>query len=335
MIELKVPPFWYNTRPLKHKLYAWLLSPFGKLYGWFVKQRFSLYYPVPLEKPVICIGNLVTGGTGKTPVVMSLAVLLQEKGYNPHILTRGYGGDEEGPLQVSPGRDTAADVGDESLLLVEKAPTWVSRNRPLGAQEAIDCGANLIIMDDGFQNPVIYKDFSLVVVDGSSGFGNGRVMPAGPLRESLKEGIVRADAVLVIGNDKMNIIPEIKRYTDVPVLSARLVQDAGNPDLKDKKIFAFAGIGRPQKFRETLESAGAIIEGFGSYPDHFVYLEEDLKDLIRAAEQQGLPVFTTAKDYVRLPAAFKNKVQVYAVHLEWENPAQIVELIERTLQDRH
>ncbi len=329
----RAPDFWYaDGKQPKDRLAALALSPLARFYGWMVRKRFDFYYPVPMARPVICVGNLVTGGAGKTPVVLSLVTLLQEAGFNPHILTRGYGGAEEGPLQVSPNRDTPADVGDEALLLVEKAPTWVSTSRPLGAQAAIDTGATIIIMDDGFQNPGIHKDFAFVVVDGTSGFGNGRVMPAGPLREELSFGLPRAHAVIIIGEDKAGVAETVRKYTDVPILNAGLKPDASNPDLFGKTVYAFAGIGRPEKFRDTLIAAGAMLEGWGSFPDHFAYIEEDLKELVEAAEQRGAMIVTTAKDYVRLPPQLKHKVKKFCVNLEWQDAAEPVRLITEALR---
>ncbi len=324
---MRTPPFWYRTSEREDRLAATVLSPAGFVYGWALRKRFDFYYPVPLAKPVICVGNMVAGGAGKTPVVMSLVGLLQEAGYNPHILTRGYGGAEGGPLQVSPGRDTPADVGDESLLLVEKAPTWVSANRPLGAQAAIDSGASLIIMDDGFQNPSIHKDFALVVIDGAVGFGNGKIFPAGPLREEIAFGFSRAHAAVIVGEDKAGVAATVKKYADIPIFNATLKPDAGNPDLFGKQVFAFAGIGRPEKFRASLIAAGAMIEGWGSYPDHFAYVEDDLKELVAAAEAKNAIIVTTAKDHVRLPASLKPKITKFSVLLEWQDQTAVVAAI--------
>lgn len=329
---MRAPAFWYDSQKPAHLWPGRLLSPFGKIYGWAVRKRFDFYFPVPMAKPVVCVGNLVAGGAGKTPVVESLVPLLQDAGYNPHILTRGYGGEEPGPLQVSPNRDTAADVGDEALLLVEKAPTWVSRSRPLGAQAAIDTGATLIIMDDGFQNPAIFKDFALLVADGQAGFGNGRIMPAGPLREEISFGLSRADAVVIVGEDKANVAATLKRHADIPLFYAQLKPAQGNPDVAGKKVFAFAGIGRPEKFRETLAEAGAQLEGWGSFPDHFPYVADDLKELVTAADAQGAMIITTAKDHVRLPSALKDKVNKFCVRLEWQDPGALSRLIVSTLQ---
>lgn len=329
---LKAPSFWYAPKGTADNIWPRVLAPLGLLYGWIVRKRFDLYFPVPLSRPVVCVGNAVAGGAGKTPVVLALTALLMERGHNPHILSRGYGGTETGPMQVSPGRDTAADVGDEPLLLVEQAPTWVSANRALGAQAAIDTGASVIVMDDGFQNPSLYKDFSLLVVDGATGFGNGRVMPAGPLREEVSFALSRASAAVIVGEDKSGAEADIRKHADIPLLRARIVPDAGNPDLSSQKIFAFAGIGRPEKFRETLEQAGAIVEGWSEFPDHFAYIQEDLAELMQAAAAQNTPVFTTTKDYVRLPVALRDKVQPFRVRLEWENADEVVRLVESALQ---
>lgn len=327
------PAFWYRQKTLADFLWKIALTPAAWGYAWLVKKRFDLYFPVPLSRPVLCVGNLVAGGAGKTPMVLALSNLLQEKGYNPHLLTRGYGGTESGPLQVSPGRDTAADVGDEALLLVESAPTWVSSNRPLGAQQAIDSGANIIVMDDGFQNPVIYKDFALLVVDGAVGIGNTAVIPAGPLRESLSSGLARADAVLIIGEDKTKAADLIRARANLPVLSGKLVR-AGDVDVQGKKVVAFAGIGRPGKLKETLEEHGAEIIGWTEFPDHFPYDEEDLKDIVALAEAQGAMLVTTSKDHVRLPEALRGGIEKFAVRLVLEEPDTLFGLIEDALRKR-
>ncbi len=327
MIKRKPPAFWYAPKTNADRLWPHVLSPLGALYGFISRKRFDLYYPVPMSRPVICVGNIVAGGAGKTPVVLSLIDMMQQRGYNPHILTRGYGGEEPGPYQVAPNRDTAEDVGDEALLLVEKAPTWVSRNRALGAQAAIDTGANLIVMDDGFQNAALYKDFSIVVIDGAVGFGNGLVMPAGPLRETISFGLSRADAAVIIGDDATGAAALIKSHKDIPVWSARLVPDVINPNLKDREVFAFAGIGRPEKFKETILEAGAKLEGWGSYPDHIPYTEDDLADLVAAAESRGAMIVTTAKDYVRLPETIRPKVTKFSVMLQWDNPDEVEKTI--------
>lgn len=323
----KTPDFWYKPKNVKERLLPIALLPLAKLYGAVVRQRFDLYHPIPMGRPVICVGNVVAGGAGKTPVVMSLVDMLLERGYNPHILTRGYGGAEEGPLQVAPNRDTAEDVGDEALLLVAKAPTWVSKNRALGAQAAIDTGANVIVMDDGFQNPAMFKDFSLLVIDGAVGLGNGQVMPAGPLRENFADAIARADAVVLIGDDATGIADRIAAIRPVPLFRAALKPDADNLNLFGKHVFAFAGIGRPEKFKDSLIAAGAMLDGWGSFPDHYPYKTEDLVELVSAAEARGAMIVTTAKDHVRLPEELKEKIHTFRVHLEWQDSAPLMNLI--------
>lgn len=331
-MNFRTPAYWYDQQTTAHRLAAAALSPLGRLYGWAVRKRFDFYYPVPMARPVLCIGNLVAGGAGKTPVVLSLVTLLQEAGFNPHILTRGYGGAEEGPLQVSPGRDTPSDVGDEALLLVEKAPTWVASNRPLGAQAAIDTGATLIIMDDGFQNPAILKDFALVVIDGAVGFGNGHAMPAGPLRENIADGLSRAHGIVIVGEDKAGVAEKVRQHSEAPIFRAVLKPDADNPDLFGKTVFAFAGIGRPEKFKDTLIAQGAMLEGWGSFPDHFAYIGEDLAELVAAAEARDALIVTTAKDHVRLPPALKHKIRKFSVHLEWQDASAVVSHITDALR---
>ena len=222
----------------------------------------------------------------------------------------------------------AATVGDEAILLAEMAPTWVARYRPLGAQYAIDSGSTVIVMDDGFQNPLIYKDFSLIVVDGTSGFGNGSIIPAGPLRERVEAGLARAHAVVIVGEDRCGVRETVVRHVpDMPILTASLRPSSGNPDVAGKTVFAFAGIGRPKKFKETLIAAGALLEGWGEYPDHFDYLEEDLTEMMAAAYAKNAMVVTTAKDYVRLPKGLKDRVEVFRVELVWDEPQRLQDLI--------
>ncbi|MBU6475112.1 MAG: tetraacyldisaccharide 4'-kinase [Alphaproteobacteria bacterium] len=332
---MAAPPFWYRQKTPAEQLLRLALTPVGWAYGATVRRKFDMYFPVPMEKPVICVGNLVAGGAGKTPVAVALADMLKEKGFNPHLLSRGYGGKEAGPLQVAPSRDTAYDVGDEALLLVEHAPTWVAVKRALGAQMAMESGADIVVMDDGFQNAVIYKDFSLVVIDGKVGFGNRAVFPAGPLREPLLFGLARADAFVIIGTDATGAAEFIKRHSPAPVLFAALEPDADNPDVRGKDIFAFAGIGRPAKFRETLEAAGANIAGWQSFPDHYPYDDDDLQDFLSQAALKGAPVITTAKDHVRVPASIRGKVAKFGVHLAWQDKDAVLPLIEQALAKRH
>lgn len=334
LTHLPTPSFWYGARGAT-RLWADVLAPFGRLYAAAVRQRFAMHHPVPMERPVICVGNAVAGGAGKTPVVIALVRLLQDAGRNPHILSRGYGGAEVGPLQVSPDRDTADDVGDEPLLLVEAAPTWVARNRALGVQAAIDTGATVVIMDDGYQNPSFFKDVSILVIDGAAGLGNGRVLPAGPLREDFSDALARADIVIIVGDDKRGLAADMaQRRPELPVFGAHLRPTASTPDIAGQSVYAFAGIGRPEKFRHTLEQAGASVEGWASFPDHYPYEEEDLRELLTAAEAQGAAVFTTVKDHVRLPAALRARVQPFAVEVVFEDAPALLDIVQQLLDAR-
>lgn len=317
----RAPDFWHES-DAKNRAVSDILWPLGAVWSFFSRKRFDLHVPVPMEKPVICAGNVVLGGAGKTPLALALCDILQDMGLNPHFLTRGYGGTEPGPLQVAPARDTAADVGDEALLLVERAPTWVAARRALGAQAAFDTGANAVILDDGFQNAALFKDVSILAVDGGYGFGNGRVFPAGPLREDLAFGLSRAQAVVVIGEDRAAAGDTIRRLAPaLPLFEADLIPDSSNPPVAGRAVYAFAGIGRPEKFRETLERAGAKVEGWGAFPDHYAYRPEDLTDMVKEAEAKGALILTTAKDHVRLPEGLKEKISPFRVRLAWRGDA--------------
>jgi len=331
---LHSPPFWYRQKTTKDIFLKTILTPLSWIYGWLARKRFELYFPVPMEKPIICVGNLVTGGAGKTPAVLALVDLLKDSGFNPHLLTRGYGGLEPGPIQVNPDTDSSHDVGDEAMLLVKKAPTWVSTNRPLGAQAAMDSGANIVVMDDGFQNPVIYKDFSFVIIDGAVGFGNKKLLPAGPLREPIDSGLSRANAVLIVGEDKLRVADRIAAMSDIPILFASTSIDKDNIDIKEKKLVAFAGLARPEKFKYTLECGGADIVEWQAFPDHHPYSEADIEDLIKIAEHKEAELITTRKDYVRIPEKFKDKIHQLSITMVWQDKTAIMPLIEEALEKR-
>ncbi len=267
--------------------------------------------------PVICVGNLTAGGGGKTPTVIVLAKILKELGKKPFALSRGYGGSLRGPVQVN-AKHTAAEVGDEPLLLAAHLPTVVARDRVAGAAFAHTQGADIILMDDGFQNPHIAKDFSLLVVDGDYGFGNGWLLPAGPLREPVRKGVARADAVLVI-NGKMN--------TDKPIFHGELVADM--PALRSKKVVGFAGIARPEKFLLTLKQIGCEVPEFHKFPDHHPFTETDLAMLKKRAEKTSAILVTTEKDAVRLPAQMRQEVTVVPVVLKIRERAALMEALRK------
>ncbi len=255
-----------------------LLRPAGAAWDAAGRLRRAFAHPYRAPVPVICVGNLVVGGAGKTPVTMALADHLAERGVCAHVVTRGYGGALAGPVRVDPDRHDAAAVGDEALLLAEHAPTWAARDRAAGVRAAVSAGARAILLDDGLQNPAIAKDLSLIVVDAAYGFGNGRVIPAGPLRESLRCGLRRADAIVRLGCEE----GARAIACEAPVVRATLAPIAGER-FAGARLVAFAGIGRPEKFFATLRALSADLVETHAFPDHYPYRSGDIDALRRAA----------------------------------------------------
>jgi len=320
---MRSPDFWRRDGALPR-----LLSPLSLVWGWAAERRMAEAEPFRASIPVICVGNIVTGGSGKTPVVLALVKWFRNHDRQAHVLTRGYGGTEVGPRAVDLIRHDSARVGDEPLLLAAEAPTWVARWRPDGAVAAQETGAQVLVMDDGFQNVTIAKDISLVVVDGGYGFGNGRVMPAGPCRESIAAGLARADAVVLVGEDTVGVGT---RFGHLPVLKARLVPGPEAADLKGRKVVGFAGIGRPDKFFDTLDEVGAEIEHTVAFPDHHPYAKAEIEELIAEAEAAQALLVTTAKDAVRVPAELRPRLTVLTVTLEWEDEALLSSVLGKVL----
>lgn len=314
----------------RHGLLPALLAPAGGLYALAGQLRQHVVRPWRAPVPVICVGALTVGGAGKTPTAIAIAVRLKELGRNPHIVTRGYKGRLKGPVQVQPASHTAAEVGDEPLLLAAAAPTWVARNRAAGARAAIENGADFLVLDDGLQNPSLHKDLSLVVFDGRQGIGNGRLLPAGPMRESLSRGLARAQAVLIVGPDRTGLAARVPRQ--LPLLRARLEPDAADAkELKGKNVLAFAGIGRPAKFLDSLQQVGAKIVDQRLFADHHHYRRAEIEALLaQAASYAAIPV-TTAKDAVRLPDNLCEQVRVLRVSLQFERPELLDDLLRRLL----
>ncbi len=277
---------------------------------------------------MICVGNLTVGGQGKTPVVLALLEHLTGQGLRVFALTRGYGGSLPGPVVVDLAQHSAAEVGDEPLLLAAAAPTIVAKDRAAGAQAARAAGAQVIVMDDGFQNPAVRKNLSLIVVDAAVGFGNGRVLPAGPLREPVAAGLARAQALVCIGSDGGALTASLP--VAVPLLTAQLVPEAAT-GWRGQRVFAFAGIGRPQKFFETLARTGAAIVATRAFADHRPYRAAELAALRRDAAAQGAALVTTAKDFARLPPDQRAGIGVLSVRLRFDDPAALAAVLAPTL----
>ncbi len=274
------------------------LTPLSWVYGAITPLRFALARPYRANIPVVCVGNFTAGGAGKTPTAIRVAEIMQDLEIYPAFLSRGYGGARTGPHLVNPDRDHAGGVGDEPLLLARHAPTVISRNRKTGAAMIEAQGASAIIMDDGFQNPQLLKDFSLVVVDAAVGVGTGAVFPAGPLRAPLGFQARRADALLLIGSGAAG--EALTQRLRLPVLRGRLVADADTRWLGEAPLIAYSGIGRPAKFFETLEKLGARITARYAFSDHHEYTPEDAAKLLSHAQQAQARLVTTQKDWVRM-----------------------------------
>lgn len=322
---MRAPAFWSGPSALSA-----LLMPLGAVYTAAGKLRRMAVSPQKPPVPVICVGNLVAGGAGKTPVAQAIARHMIAQGVEVHFLSRGYGGKLKGPVRVMPGIHDAADVGDEPLLLAETATCWVATDRVAGAQAAAAGGAQVIVMDDGHQNPSLAKSASIVVVDGETGFGNGRVIPAGPLREPVAEGLARADAVVVLGEDKAGVAGAVPQ--GMPLLHGHLAPTEESRALDGETVLAFAGIGRPEKFFDTVRALGCKLVEQRGFPDHHPYSYGQAREIIDAAWAKGALPVTTAKDAVRLPPDLRAPVMVVEVEVVWREPALLDEILLEALR---
>jgi len=319
---MQPPGFWSNS-PQTPGVVARLLAPLGSVYAFTTARRVALQPEIVPDIPVICVGNLNAGGTGKTPTVIALADRLRDVA--PHVVSRGYGGRLKGPIQVDPARHTALDVGDEPLLLAAFAPTWVSKNRADGVRAAIAAGAGAVILDDGHQNPTVAKSLSIVVVDGTVGFGNGLVIPAGPLREPVATGLSRADILLIIGNDAAQhrfdeMWPGIP---DLPCIRGTLEPLETGMEWEGLRAMAFAGIAHPEKFFATLRNLGADLVRAEPLDDHQPLTEGLMRRLELEAAAQTAQLVTTEKDATRLPPAYRQKVLTLPVRLKIKDAAPL------------
>ncbi len=326
---MRPPEFWSRTegRDAAPVIRA-LLTPLGWAYAAAGEHRLRSGRAVSVSVPVVCIGNVTLGGVGKTPVARAVAAWLERRGWAAHILLRGYGGRARGPLRVDPAAHDASDVGDEALLHARDRPTWVARDRGAGALAAIAAGADILVMDDGFQNPSLRKDASLLVFDAETGLGNGRVFPAGPLRERLRGALARAQGAVLMLPSLASPLEAAFLEGFAPVLRAALEPLAPPPE---GPLVAFAGIGRPAKFVAALERAGARIVETVPFPDHHPFTLRDLAFLDRLAQERGARLITTEKDHVRLPAPWREKVAQAPVAARFADEAQLDEVMTRLL----
>lgn len=291
---MRMPAFWATEQK---SLLSQLLAPFGWLYGRITLARLRRGGE-RLSVPVIAIGNFTAGGAGKTPVTLGIAAALSARGMRPFIITRGYGGTETGPYRIDHQRDLSERVGDEPLMMAQDFPVIVSRDRAAGGKLAQAQGADVILLDDALQNPDLLKDFTLAVVDGGFGIGNGNCLPAGPLRAPLAPMLQHCDAVLIIGPDAHNVT---KKLSERPVFQTSMQVKSGFKNrLRGQRVLAFCGIGRPSKFGETLIASGADVASLLAYADHHPYSDEEAAHILNEAARLGARPVTTAKDAARL-----------------------------------
>ncbi|WP_439136890.1 tetraacyldisaccharide 4'-kinase [Roseicyclus sp.] len=329
---MRAPMFWHEPPGL----WATLLSPLGALYAGATRHRLASGPREKLGVPVICVGNLNAGGTGKTPTVIALAARLAARGITAHAVTRGHGGTLQGPVQVVERQHKAAETGDEALLLAAFMPVWVAKDRAAGARAAIAAGAQAILLDDGFQNPSLSHDLAVVVVDAHMGFGNGKVIPAGPLREPIAVGLARADLVLSIGDDaaQSRFGARWGASVQVPHVTGTLAPLPTGLPLAGMPVLAFAGIGHPEKFFRTLSALGADLRATHALRDHQPLSDALMQRMLREAKAQGAQVVTTEKDAVRLAPALRAEVMTLPVRLEIADWTALDAAIARILTGR-
>ncbi len=323
---MRAPRFWLKPRPT---LIARLLQPAGWAYGAATARRMR-EQGERIGAPTICVGNFVAGGAGKTPAALALARMLISEGRRVAFLSRGYGGAERSePLLVDPGAHTAAAVGDEPLLLARLAPCWVGADRVRSGRKAVEAGANVLILDDGLQNPALVKDLAFAVVDGETGFGNGLCVPAGPLRAPVSAQSPFVRALIVLGGDDAGASRIAALAPAKPLIRGSLEPDAlAAAPLIGREVVAFAGIARPEKFYATLRRIGAQIVMTRDFPDHHPYTAREVEALVEQAVQRGALLATTEKDAARLSARQARAVVTLPVTLRFEEP----KIVQRALR---
>lgn len=319
---MKTPRFWQQSSLISH-----LLAPAALLYraGAWLDRRFTTPRHAPL--PVIAIGNVTAGGAGKTPTTLALIPILAELGHTPHILTRGYHGGGEQNHRVDPANDHWHNVGDEALLLAYIAPTWIGGNRHASANAAAANGASIVVCDDAIQHHALHKDISLLVIDGPYGIGNGKLLPAGPLRETLASAASRADAAIIIGAD----VYKLGNQLTIPVFRAQLRPAGDTGFLAHGHWLAFAGIGRPEKFYTSLRELGAHITATRDFADHHAYSADDEAWLATEAEKRGAQLITTTKDAVKLSNELLKNVNILNISVWLEDPASFRQFLAQRL----
>ena len=320
-------PWFWRDSGLAAKAASTALAPASWAYAAVSRLREQIATSWASPVPIVCVGAATLGGVGKTPFALTLAELLRENVRRPHFLTRGYGGRLAGPVRVDSVKHTHTDVGDEALMLAEAAPTWVSRDRRAGARQAAKAGADVIIMDDGYQNPTIKKDFSILLIDQDNPIGNGRIFPAGPLREALEDACARADAVV-------HIVPYTRaEANDTDGHKAWLAPDESF-QVGDERVFAFCGIANPKRFFHMLVALGADVIDTAAFPDHHAYSDGTLQVLRKNAEKLGAALVTTQKDYVRIDPRLRDDIAYLPVRMKLQANESLLPLLMSAIETR-
>ncbi|MEM7328537.1 MAG: tetraacyldisaccharide 4'-kinase [Pseudomonadota bacterium] len=330
---MREPRFWSRDVDPKSReaapLLRFLLSPLAWIYAEATRRKIRLADPEHVEAVVICVGNLTAGGVGKSPVVAELRKRISEQ-YDLRVatLSRGYKGRLKGPLKVDPGIHSASDVGDEPLMLAASGESWIGADRATAGRAMSEDGVDIILMDDGHQNTGLAKDLTLIVVDATAGFGNGHVIPKGPLRETVSEGLRRADAIIIMGTGNE---PVILHDSKLPLIRGSITAAAIPPD---GRYVAFAGIGRPEKFFDTLLDLGVRLRDSVPFPDHHAYNDADLRYLLRLAKDHGARLITTEKDLVRLPERLRDEITSLPIKVEFDLATELDKLIANVIKPR-
>ena len=326
------PKFWHRPTA-KLSLLKYLFFPATLIWRFLVKLETIFVVPQKSPLPVICVGNITVGGNGKTPTAMKIRSLLTDLGYKPYILSRGYKSNFKGPHLVNPTIDTFLDVGDEPLMMSLYGPTLISRNRRAGIKLAHSLGADLIILDDGFQNYSIVKDFSILVLETSVAFGNGYLIPAGPLRETISSAFKRADLLITLGekNYQSKFETDFSYLQLPPTVQGKLKPKENNLNLNNKLVIGFTGIGHPEKFFSTLKSLGANVLSFETFENHKAFKIFALKQLINKAKINSALLITTEKDFVRIPKSLQSNFTALTVELELNNQSLVLKKLNEVL----
>jgi len=326
LFKLGYPNFWKNNNNLIEKIIIIILLPLSFLYFLISKIDRKIRKTRKVGIPVICVGNINTGGSGKTPLVIYLINLLKKKKINAHIVSRGYLGKLHGPIKVDIKKHTYKDVGDESLLLAKEATTWVSKNKFEGALMATLHGADVIILDDGLQNYSLHQDLKIIVVDGVFGFGNEFILPAGPLRETISSGIKKSDILIIFNKDENSIEKKIKNKITIIHGSSKIKKFT---NLKNKKIIGFSGIGNSKKFCTALKEEKLNILKFFSFPDHYSYNKKKITHLINYAKKYNAILVSTLKDKQRIDFSQRRKIFFLDLEIGIREEKNLINLLKK------